>query len=249
MAAVAAAPPPPSYYRYSYCCRQEESVIPAHVFLHDDVPYDGFWIKFWFYYILEKPVNGNSEDVLEEMVLDSYDRLWFWRRAEYLGGSSSVETDFDMLFRDLPESVGESIKDEMLKFVHSMVNDPKNVHRAVLPLVVDIEIITRQSPGESEDDAIARALSGSMGPDNGYNNTESTRESSVVEALGEVTLDHDNLPSSANQCAICLDMILVGRVTGLPCSHIYHTNCIARWLRKSNLCPLCRFVIPLDQCA
>ncbi|KAI8532464.1 hypothetical protein RHMOL_Rhmol11G0216300 [Rhododendron molle] len=240
---AAAAAPPPSY-RYSYSFRQDESIIPTRVFLHD-VPYDGFWIKFWFYYKLEKPVNGDSEDVIDEVVLDSYDLLWFWCRDQYLGGSSSVERDFDTLFLDLPQSVGQSIKDDMLKFVHSMVNDPKNVHRAVLPLVVEIEIITRQSPGESEDDAIARALRGSMGPDNGYNGSASAGESSVVEAVGKVTLDHDNLPSSANQCAICLDTIFAGikNVTGLPCSHIYHTNCIARWLRKSNSCPLCRIYV------
>ncbi|XP_059639707.1 receptor homology region, transmembrane domain- and RING domain-containing protein 6-like [Cornus florida] len=43
-------------------------------------------------------------------------------------------------------------------------------------------------------------------------------------------------------CAICKDEILIGsRVIRMPCSHLYHVFCIAEWLKRSLMCPLCRF--------
>ncbi|XP_030523804.1 uncharacterized protein LOC115736310 [Rhodamnia argentea] len=47
-------------------------------------------------------------------------------------------------------------------------------------------------------------------------------------------------------CAICLeDMNLCEvEVACTPCKHEFHEDCLARWLKISNLCPLCRFAIP-----
>ena len=42
------------------------------------------------------------------------------------------------------------------------------------------------------------------------------------------------------QCAVCLEEFGVGWQPKLPCSHIFHQNCIIHWLRMSNFCPLCR---------
>ena len=41
------------------------------------------------------------------------------------------------------------------------------------------------------------------------------------------------------QCAVCLEEFGVGWQPKLPCSHIFHQNCIIHWLRMSNFCPLC----------
>ncbi|KAL3736708.1 hypothetical protein ACJRO7_025621 [Eucalyptus globulus] len=33
-------------------------------------------------------------------------------------------------------------------------------------------------------------------------------------------------------------------VVCMPCKHMFHHECVVRWLNESNLCPLCRFQMP-----
>jgi hypothetical protein len=51
--------------------------------------------------------------------------------------------------------------------------------------------------------------------------------------------------SEAMMCSICLAELLVGtQATRLPCSHLYHEECIMKWFGRSNTCPLCRQIVP-----
>mmetsp|Transcript_18356 Transcript_18356/g.52445 ORF Transcript_18356/g.52445 Transcript_18356/m.52445 type:complete len:582 (+) Transcript_18356:294-2039(+) len=45
-----------------------------------------------------------------------------------------------------------------------------------------------------------------------------------------------------HECSICLDEFEDGvRIRKLPCGHVFHANCIARWLiERSATCPLCK---------
>ncbi|KAL9434440.1 hypothetical protein AB3S75_029142 [Citrus x aurantiifolia] len=47
--------------------------------------------------------------------------------------------------------------------------------------------------------------------------------------------------SQSCSCAICLEEFSVGsEACCVGCSHMYHDNCIGRWLKNNNSCPLCR---------
>ncbi|KAJ8904282.1 hypothetical protein NDN08_000805 [Rhodosorus marinus] len=47
-------------------------------------------------------------------------------------------------------------------------------------------------------------------------------------------------------CSICLDDIVDGdQCRELFCAHLYHSDCIDSWLKKSNECPLCKRSLPL----
>jgi hypothetical protein len=67
--------------------------------------------------------------------------------------------------------------------------------------------------------------------------------------------DDDGSSSSSEEdatpceCSICLDDLLHGdHVRRLPCNHVYHSNCIAKWLvERHSTCPLCKFdLMPHD---
>ena len=48
-------------------------------------------------------------------------------------------------------------------------------------------------------------------------------------------------------CSICLMDINDGQKTILlPCGHMFHDECVTKWLNIHNTCPLCRFELPTD---
>ncbi|KAL5738186.1 hypothetical protein ACOSP7_030947 [Xanthoceras sorbifolium] len=66
---------------------------------------------------------------------------------------------------------------------------------------------------------------------------------SAIMALEKLRLRRDS--DSVQFCVICQEELLVGiEVTSLPYSHIYHGDCIVKWLRSSHFCPLCYFEMP-----
>ncbi|PRQ36204.1 putative transcription factor C2H2 family [Rosa chinensis] len=63
--------------------------------------------------------------------------------------------------------------------------------------------------------------------------------SAMVNELEKVRLDRS--------CSICMDEFDKGVIAiRLPCLHIFHGNCIFRWLETDHKCPLCRNPMPHD---
>lgn len=63
---------------------------------------------------------------------------------------------------------------------------------------------------------------------------------------GEIGRDHDR------SCCICHEEL--GERAGadvallsMPCQHVFHGDCIEKWLRSSHYCPLCRFEMPTEE--
>ncbi|ESR52784.1 hypothetical protein CICLE_v10023541mg [Citrus x clementina] len=51
-------------------------------------------------------------------------------------------------------------------------------------------------------------------------------------------------------CAICLEEFSVGsEACCVGCSHMYHDDCIVRWLKNNNSCPLCRHRLAVSSCS
>ena len=49
------------------------------------------------------------------------------------------------------------------------------------------------------------------------------------------------------QCIICLEDFKNGEEkTTIPCFHIYHPNCINKWLKAHNTCPICKTEIDME---
>ena len=50
-----------------------------------------------------------------------------------------------------------------------------------------------------------------------------------------------------DKCAICLQKYKgADIIKEFPCKHIFHKNCIFKWLKKYTVCPLCKYDITND---
>lgn len=63
--------------------------------------------------------------------------------------------------------------------------------------------------------------------------------------LEKTAVSDDNL----GDCVVCLEELLVPGKSSktllkMPCSHMFHCDCIHKWLKMSDSCPLCRSIIP-----
>lgn len=50
-----------------------------------------------------------------------------------------------------------------------------------------------------------------------------------------------NLSEEKKKCLICLEDYKIGDDSIiLPCIHIFHAECIKKWMKKQNICPICK---------
>ncbi|CAM0951607.1 unnamed protein product [Alopecurus aequalis] len=62
-----------------------------------------------------------------------------------------------------------------------------------------------------------------------------------IAALPTVTVT-----GAALECAVCTEPLLASAPARLlPCGHLYHSDCIVKWLSLRNSCPVCRGSIPM----
>ena len=67
----------------------------------------------------------------------------------------------------------------------------------------------------------------------------------AIEAMPRVPVTAEE---SDKACSICLEEFEVGgEAREMPCKHKFHSSCIENWLRVKGLCPLCRFVMPMEE--
>mmetsp|Transcript_36504 Transcript_36504/g.64306 ORF Transcript_36504/g.64306 Transcript_36504/m.64306 type:complete len:557 (+) Transcript_36504:174-1844(+) len=58
-----------------------------------------------------------------------------------------------------------------------------------------------------------------------------------IRALPKVRFES----AEQQHCAICLEAYQEGELlTALRCSHFFHIGCLARWMQRATVCPLCR---------
>lgn len=65
----------------------------------------------------------------------------------------------------------------------------------------------------------------------------------TITEIEEFTWPHhdSNIAGRQTTCMICLaDFELGQKCRKLPCSHVFHQNCVDEWLRRCTDCPICK---------
>ena len=71
----------------------------------------------------------------------------------------------------------------------------------------------------------------------------------LVDNLLEYELNKvEKLEEGNKKCVICLEHFKDGdKIISLPCVHIYHGDCIKKWLLRTNFCPICKYTFNDDE--
>ena len=69
--------------------------------------------------------------------------------------------------------------------------------------------------------------------------------SNHISALPEMTIgDLSKIPADKKDCIICLcNFELNEKAIILPCTHIFHSECIKSWFQNQDTCPICKIKI------
>ncbi|KAI9718557.1 MAG: hypothetical protein M1812_004008 [Candelaria pacifica] len=73
-------------------------------------------------------------------------------------------------------------------------------------------------------------------------NAPGPASAAAIAALPRKKMNTSMLDDSGSaQCSVCMEEVPIGEeVTLLPCSHWFHHDCIAMWLKEHDTCPHCR---------
>ncbi|GMI99684.1 hypothetical protein HRI_003637700 [Hibiscus trionum] len=141
-----------------------------------------------------------------------------------------------------PEFVDTAIVPDILSYARYANGLPVNLGRQVIKW--RIEILIEVSPYDEIDESIEESLTNSV--------KFKPASKSSIKALKRARYldDEDELhhgSSSRKGCTVCLDEFSDSdEVASMPCDHVYHNECIVKWLETSHLCPLCRYQMPID---
>lgn len=147
-------------------------------------------------------------------------------------GSTSWSMISNMLSQmDVPYNFQPFMIQKISNFARELAHGADRMCRKTIPMVVALTVALG-----TQEEGLSGALNACM-----YTMLIRASKSSV-EALEKVKVE--GFPT---RCVVCLEDILMGsEATRMPCSHVYHGDCIVNWLKKSNLCPLCRFQMPAE---
>ncbi|KAH7434510.1 hypothetical protein KP509_06G020800 [Ceratopteris richardii] len=70
---------------------------------------------------------------------------------------------------------------------------------------------------------------------------------SIVKSLPTVIVQQQHHDAGSASCGVCKDAVALNEpAIQLPCSHLFHGECIFPWLDIRNSCPVCRHELPTD---
>ncbi|MCD9645982.1 hypothetical protein HAX54_035472 [Datura stramonium] len=207
-----------------YCdVHQDESLDTSSV---ESTPYDQFFIKFEVEFLREQEYEDDDEPDISHLESTTRTEI-FQERCDRLPCNNlpwhSVTRMLDIM--GVPVHTQQTMLPQICSFADRIANEPYNRNKKILPMKVYISVPVNYFVEE---------------------NSEEIRAGSerVEEDLEKVKIEETELGSDF-VCVICTEKMEVGsEATKMPCSHVYHGNCLMNWLGVKRACPICRFMLP-----
>ena len=137
----------------------------------------------------------------------------------------------------VPFSLHATVMQKIIECARKAVNETHNKNRKNIPIIVTlcpVRLSEEETVLSDDYEAFAESFDAQVFRLRGASK-------GAIESLEKVKVEGN----FTVQCVICLEEISDGlKASRMPCSHVYHQDCIFSWLEKSNLCPLCRFQMP-----
>ncbi|KAG5620783.1 hypothetical protein H5410_006001, partial [Solanum commersonii] len=135
---------------------------------------------------------------------------------------SQLFGNWKLEFQDMRDSLVGNIMSQVRNIAES-----NKGHRGVLELSVDVKLISR--------DVIEERIS--------FPGEDLSSEYGMVPASGKYR---------RRRIMVCLEELVKKEgdhddIVSMPCSHMFHGECITKWLETSHYCPICRFETPMEE--
>ncbi|KAI6683030.1 hypothetical protein NL676_028943 [Syzygium grande] len=198
--------------------------------------HDEFLIEIYANFVYVRMGSGDADSSNNPHISPTTYKPFRHSRDHLIRDATSWSTISSMLSQvDVPYHVQPLMIRKIHEAARSIANASANKDLRTLPMVVSIRVVqevtgeTLPVPEVQAEPMIASA--GVLG----------AASRSSIQALEKVKVG-----GSEEKCVICLDRVMVGsEAVQMPCLHNYHEECIVNWLQRSNLCPLCRFPMPM----
>ncbi|XP_028758237.1 E3 ubiquitin-protein ligase RNF165-like [Neltuma alba] len=130
--------------------------------------------------------------------------------------SRKEATDYMISILNIPEANRKSMAQQILDYM-DFVPDLDNSYNLFVMMLVNVDIF--------------------------YHDCDKAMERGAKEDQGCRLKGVKIQEEEVGECGICWENFRIDTVQ-MPCSHLFHGNCILSWLLRKNNCPMCRFQMP-----
>lgn len=201
-----------------------------------------------------KPEAAGDDKLVIRLILERVSGSLVWSAGEFIVETSTplaekeIWADFCRIKQFSSDASIESEYAEMMAESLSSIGVPEAKHAAIIESVfvaVDAAVSSKLPLDVGLWDVTYR-----LQLNDGCRPNVTPAAKSSIEGLEQVELQHDD-DDLRQTCALCLvdfaaqdqDQLVLTR---LPCSHLYHLDCIVQCLEINHLCPMCRYPMPTE---